>query len=60
MQVLGALAQMGRSMTKKRQREGIQKAKAKGFYKGRQAAIDAEKVKALLQKGLSGSEVANT
>ena len=60
MQVLGAFAQMERSLTKKRQREGIQKAKAKGVYKGRQATIDAEKVKALIQKGLSASEVAKT
>ena len=60
MQVLGAFAQMERSLTKKRQREGIQKAKARGVYKGRQATIDAEKVKALLEKGLSASEVAKT
>lgn len=60
MQVLGSFAQMERSLTKKRQTEGIAKAKTKGVYKGRQPIIDAEKVKALLQKGLSASEVAKT
>lgn len=60
MQVLGAFAEMERKLTRKRQAEGIAKAKAKGAYKGRQQTIDATKVKALLEKGLSASEVAKT
>lgn len=60
MQVLGAFAEMERKLTKKRQTEGIAKAKAKGVYKGRQPSIDATKVKSLLEKGLSASEVAKT
>lgn len=35
LQVLGAVAQLERSIIRERQREGIEKAKAKGVYKGR-------------------------
>lgn len=60
MQVLGAFAEMERKLTRKRQSEGIARAKARGAYKGRQPSIDADKVRELLQKGLSASDVAKT
>lgn len=40
-------------MLLERQREGIQKAKEKGLYKGRPQQIDREKVLKLLDGGLS-------
>lgn len=60
MQVLGAFAEMERKLTRKRQSEGIAKAKARGAYKGRKPSIDTKKVKELLQKGLSAADVAKT
>lgn len=51
--VLGSVYQFERSMLLERQREGIQKAKEKGLYKGRPQQIDREKVLKLLDGGLS-------
>lgn len=51
--VLGAVYQFERSMLLERQREGIQKAKEKGLYKGRPQQIDREKVLELLAGGMS-------
>lgn len=51
--VLGSVYQFERSMLLERQREGIQKAKEKGVYKGRPQQIDREKVLELLAGGLS-------
>lgn len=51
--VLGSVYQFERSMMLERQREGIQKAKEKGVYKGRPQQIDREKVLELLAGGLS-------
>lgn len=58
MQIIGAVAQFERSIIRERQREGIAKAKAKGVYKGRKPSIDAEKVKALRDEGVSPSAIA--
>lgn len=51
--VLGSVYQFERSMLLERQREGIQKAKQAGKYKGRPKQVDREKVLDLLAGGLS-------
>ena len=56
--LMGAFAQFERSIIKKRQAEGIAKAKVKGVYKGRSKSIDRDKVKALRADGLSTYKIA--
>lgn len=51
--VLGSVYQFERSMLLERQREGIQKAKEAGKYKGRPQQVDREKVIELLATGMS-------
>jgi DNA invertase Pin-like site-specific DNA recombinase len=51
--VLGSVYQFERSMMLERQREGIQKAKEAGKYKGRPQQVDREKVMELLAGGVS-------
>lgn len=56
--LIGAFAEFERRIIKKRQAEGIAKAKAKGIYKGRPAAISASKVRQLRAEGMGASEIA--
>lgn len=56
--LMGAFAEFERSMIRKRQAEGIAKAKAKGVYKGRKPKIDRDKVQDLKIQGLGASEIA--
>ena len=56
--LMGAFAEFERSIIKKRQAEGIAKAKARGAYKGRKATIDANKIMELKQEGLGPSKIA--
>ena len=60
LQVLGAVAELARSMMLERQREGIAKAKAEGKYKGRAktAMARAADVENLLAAGVSPTDVA--
>ena len=58
LQLLGAFAQFERSIIRKRQQEGIERAKLKGVYKGRKATIDCNRVKALKALGKGGTEIA--
>jgi len=58
LQMLGIFAEFETAIRKERQLEGIRKAKEAGVYKGRQATIDAEAVKALAAEGLGPSEIA--
>jgi DNA invertase Pin-like site-specific DNA recombinase len=60
LQVLGAVAEHERSMMLERQREGIQKAKAMGKYKGRAptARAKAGEVEKLLTAGVGPAEIA--
>jgi DNA invertase Pin-like site-specific DNA recombinase len=60
LQVLGAVAEHERATMLERQREGIQKAKALGKYKGRArtAMAKAGEVEKLLSVGVTPSEVA--
>lgn len=56
--MLGAVAQFERAMIKERQREGIEKAKKKGVYKGRKHAVDPQDILKLLNTGMSVRKVA--
>jgi len=53
-----SFAQFERSIIRKRQAEGIAKAKARGAYKGRKRKIDSERVRALKEAGLGASAIA--
>lgn len=56
--VLGAVAQFETALRSERQREGIEKAKERGAYKGRKASIDAARVVEMRLKGESPSAIA--
>ena len=56
--MMAAFAQFERSIIKKRQREGIAKAKARGEYKGRKPTIDPREVAQLRAEGLGATEIA--
>jgi DNA invertase Pin-like site-specific DNA recombinase len=59
LQMMGAFAEFERNIIRKRQAEGIAKAKVKGVYKGGQKRIDRQKVKDLKQEGLSTYKIAD-
>ncbi len=56
--LMGSFAEFERSIIRKRQAEGIAKAKAKGIYKGRKKSIDAAIVSQLKEQGLGASAIA--
>ncbi|WP_127144940.1 recombinase family protein [Pelagibacterium montanilacus] len=56
--VLGMVAQMERRFIKERQREGIERAKRSGTYKGGKRRIDRDRVLALRDQGLSPTAIA--
>ena len=56
--LMGAFAEFELSLLRKRQAEGIARAKAKGVYKGRKATIDRERVAELREQGLGATEIA--
>lgn len=56
--LMGAFAEFERSIIRKRQAEGIAKAKARGAYKGRKQSIDPSKVMELKQQGLGPTKIA--
>lgn len=58
LQLLGAFSQFERAIIRKRQAEGIAKAKAKGVYRGRKASIDPAQVKELNRAGLGATAIA--
>ena len=58
LQMLGAFAQFERTMIRKRQAEGIAKAKAKGVYAQRKRTINPDKVKQLFEDGMSNAAIA--
>jgi len=60
LQMMGAFAEFERNIIRKRQSEGIAKAKAKGVYKGRRPSIDRAQVKALREEGLSTYKIAES
>ena len=56
--LMGAFAEFERTLIKKRQAEGIAKAKARGAYKGRRASIDTNKIIMLHKRGLGPTKIA--
>lgn len=56
--VLGAVAQFEADLRAERQREGIERAKAEGRYKGRSKSVDYAKVRKLRAQGISPTEIA--
>jgi DNA invertase Pin-like site-specific DNA recombinase len=58
--MMGAFAEFERNIIRKRQAEGIAKAKAKGVYvnHGRKNSIDRDKVHKLRAEGLSTYKIA--
>jgi len=62
LQLLGSFAQFERSITKKRQREGIDSAKARGIHLGRRPLDLSLSIKAqeLKQEGYSVTEISKT
>lgn len=56
--VLGMVAQMERRFIKERQREGIEKAKAKGVYQGGRQRIDRTTVLNLHAEGIGAAAIA--
>ena len=56
--ILGAVAEFERSIIKQRQREGIEKAKVAGVYKGRKANIDKQRIQSLHDEGHSTYKIA--
>lgn len=56
--ILASFAEFETELRKERQREGIEKAKAVGVYKGRPKTIDSAEVKALRDAGVGGTEIA--
>jgi DNA invertase Pin-like site-specific DNA recombinase len=58
LQIIGSVAEFERNIIKKRQAEGIAKAKERGVYKGRQKKIDDAEIYALTDAGHSQNEIA--
>jgi DNA invertase Pin-like site-specific DNA recombinase len=58
MTVLGMVAQMERRFIKERQREGIERAKADGVYRGGKRRLDREKVQSMNAGGLGPTAIA--
>lgn len=56
--ILGAVAEFENDLRRERQREGIEKAKARGTYRGRPKSISPDTVQELLGRGLKVSAVA--
>lgn len=58
LQLMGAFAEFERNIIRKRQAEGIAKAKSRGAYKGRQASIDANAIKQRAAEGQGATAIA--
>ncbi|WP_254655234.1 recombinase family protein [Roseobacter sp. GAI101] len=56
LQMMGDFAEFERNIIRKRQTEGIAKAKSKGLYKERPKVVDETKVKELSQSGTGAKE----
>src|SRR6516165_8037988 len=57
--MLGVFAEFETNLRKKRQLEGIAKAKAEGKYKGRPASIDPERIRQLKAEGMGPTKIAD-
>ena len=58
LQMLGAFSQFERTMIRKRQAEGIAKAKRRGVYAQRKKSVNPDKVRQLFQDGMSKATIA--
>jgi DNA invertase Pin-like site-specific DNA recombinase len=58
LQMMGAFAEFERNIIRKRQAEGIAKAKAKGLYQGRPKTVDDAKVRELKESGMGATAIA--
>lgn len=58
LQLMGAFAEFERNIIRKRQSEGIAKAKSRGVYKGRKKQVDDQKIVTMKQEGRKVSEIA--
>lgn len=56
--VLASIAEFETDIRKERQREGIERAKANGVYKGRKPIVDVATVRSLRDQGIGPSEIA--
>lgn len=56
--MLAAIAEFETDIRRERQREGIDKAKAAGVYKGRKATVDASRVRSLHADGMKPAHIA--
>lgn len=52
--VMGAFAELGRSLIRERQREGIALAKQRGAYKGRKTTLTPDRAVELVQRAGNG------
>ena len=59
LQLLGAFAEFERNLIKKRQLEGIAKAKERGVYTGRKKQIDDERIRNMKLEGASVAHIAS-
>lgn len=57
MNMLGAFAEFELDLRRERQREGIDRAKAAGVYKGRKPSVPREEVRRLHQEGIGPAEI---
>lgn len=58
--VLGMVAEMERRFIKERQREGIERAKANGVYRGGKKRLDDQHIRQLRSQGMPPSQIART
>lgn len=56
--MLGAFAEFEADLRRERQREGIDKAKANGIYKGRKPTVPVDEVRKLKAEGMAPTEIA--
>ena len=56
--MLAAIAEFETDIRKERQREGIERAKAAGVYRGRKPSVDAAAVRDLREQGVSPTNIA--
>ena len=56
--MMGAFAEFERSIIKKRQADGIAKAKERGVYKGRKRTVDVAAIKRMKDKGMAITQIA--
>lgn len=56
--ILGAVAEFETDIRRERQREGIEKAKVAGAYKGRKPSVDVARVRELREGGMGPSAIA--